>query len=205
MALAPEQTRQRIVAAADALFGERGFDGTTTRDIADRAGVNKALLHYHFGTKDELFQSLLDGYYERLAAVLAGALHEPAPLRGSVVALVDAYADFLAENRSFMRIVHREIASGHHVERIVARTLPMFRLGVSWLERTLPGGTDDLEVIHLLASVYGMVATWFAYGEVLAKLTGRDPFSPESLAARKRHVHRVVELLVADLEERRAP
>ena len=57
------ETRQRILEAADGLFGELGFDVTTTRDIAERSGVNKALIHCHFGTKDDLLEALLDGYY----------------------------------------------------------------------------------------------------------------------------------------------
>lgn len=47
--------RQAILAAATEEFGEHGYDGTTTRGIAARAGVDPALLHHHFGTKADLF------------------------------------------------------------------------------------------------------------------------------------------------------
>ena len=47
--------RERILAAATEEFGEHGYDGTTTRGIASRAGVDPALLHHHFGTKADLF------------------------------------------------------------------------------------------------------------------------------------------------------
>jgi hypothetical protein len=117
--------------------------------------------------------------------------------------VLDAYADFLAENRSFTRIVQREVASGRHVERIVERTLPLFRLGTAWLGRALEETPNNLDATHLLTSVYGMVVTWFTYGEVLHRLTGEDPFSPSALDARKRHVRRVVALLSSEVEERR--
>lgn len=47
--------REQILAAAIEEFGEHGYDGTTTRAIAARAGVDPALLHHHFGTKADLF------------------------------------------------------------------------------------------------------------------------------------------------------
>jgi AcrR family transcriptional regulator len=43
-----------ILEAADELFAEVGFDATTTREIATRAGVNEALIHYHYEGRDEL-------------------------------------------------------------------------------------------------------------------------------------------------------
>jgi len=197
-----EQTRKKILGAADTLFGELGFDVTTTRDIAERSGVNKALIHYHFGTKDELLEALLEGYYTGLGKELEAALGRRQGLAAQVEDLLDAYADYLAEHRSFTRIVQREVASGRHMERIVERTLPLFQLGVSWLELGLKRAPKDFDAIQLLTTVYGMVVTWFTYGEVLARLTGKDPFSPAALASRKRHVHKVVALLLCEVQPR---
>jgi len=201
----PDETRERILGAADELFGQLGFDVTTTRDIAARSGVNKALIHYHFGTKDDLLEALLEGYYARLATALRAALGKRGTPRVQLETLLDAYADFLADNRSFTRIVQREVASGRHVERIVERTLPLFQLGVAWLREALPHAPRGAEATHLLTSVYGMVVTWFTYGEVLQRLTGKDPFSPASLGARKRHVRRVVALLLRALDPQEVP
>lgn len=198
----PDLTRKQILDAADALFGEKGFDVTTTRDIAQRSGVNKALIHYHFGSKDDLLEALLEGYYAKLGASLGAALARRQGLANQVEDLLDAYADFLAEHHAFTRIVQREVASGRHVERIVERTLPIFRLGVDWLGTSLERPPKDFEAVHLLTTVYGMVVTWFTYGEVLRRLTGKDPFAPASLAARKRHVRKVLHLLLAEVEER---
>jgi AcrR family transcriptional regulator len=51
----PEVTRRSILAAARSRFGEAGFDRATIRSIAAEAGVDPALVHHHFGTKQELF------------------------------------------------------------------------------------------------------------------------------------------------------
>lgn len=199
----PEATRARILTATDELLGSLGFDAMTTRDIAERSGVNKALIHYHFGSKDDLLAAILDGYYDRLTSVVVAALDRRTRPLEQIAEVLDAYADFLAENRTFCSIVQREVASGRHVERIVARTLPMFRLGTQWLERIAPDAPPGLEVVNLLTSVYGMVVAYFTYGRVLEQLTGTDPFSPDALAARRRHVRAVVTLLFKDLSRSR--
>lgn len=195
----PDETKAKILAATDQLFGELGFDATTTRDIAERSGVNKALIHYHFGSKDELLVSLLDDYYRRLTAALLVAMGRSTDLEHQATDVLDAYADFLAANLTFCRIVQREVASGRHVERIVLGTLPAFRLGAQWLGRLGAEVPPGLELDQLLTSVYGMVVTYFAYGRVLQRLTGKDPFSPAALAVRKRHVRTVVGLLFREL------
>ncbi len=65
--------RERILAAAAAEFGERGYDGATMRAIAERAAVDPALLHHYFGAKSELFTATVDVPLDP-ARLLPGAL-----------------------------------------------------------------------------------------------------------------------------------
>jgi len=55
-----EETRQRILAATRELYANKGSRGTTTREVADRAGVNEATLFRHFGTKQQLLSAMLE-------------------------------------------------------------------------------------------------------------------------------------------------
>jgi AcrR family transcriptional regulator len=195
----PDATKARILAATDQLFGDLGFDATTTRDIAARSGVNKALIHYHFGSKDALLVALLDDYYGRLTTALLAAMGRRTAIEEQAMDVLDAYADFLAGNRTFCSIVQREVASGRHVERIVEGTLPTFQRAKQWLGQLGIGAPAGLELDQVLTSVYGMVVTYFTYGRVLQRLTGKDPFSPEALEARKRHVRVVAGLLFCEI------
>ncbi len=54
-----QDTRARLLAAATGLFAERGFHGTTVREIAERAGANVAAANYHFGSKEGLYLGVL--------------------------------------------------------------------------------------------------------------------------------------------------
>lgn len=73
-------TPDRILDAAEALFAERGYDGVSTRAITDLAGVRLNLLSYHFGTKENLFQAVID---RRVDVVVERRAEALARLRGS--------------------------------------------------------------------------------------------------------------------------
>jgi AcrR family transcriptional regulator len=64
-------TRERILAAAGALFAERGLRGATMREIARRAGANLASAHYHFGSKEALYLAVASEMFHALERSLA--------------------------------------------------------------------------------------------------------------------------------------
>ena len=194
--------REKILAAADQLFGEVGFDVASTREIAERAGVNKAMLYYHFKGKDELLEALLDDYYERMTGMLSAMLTDGDGVEDRVAVLVDAYVDFLVEHRNFSRIVQREVVSGRHIERVTRLTMPVFRTGTKLLQAAFPktrGG--PWEASQVLVSFYGVVIAYFGFADVIAGLTGADPLAPEAIAARKAHLRQMVSLVLGSLRE----
>lgn len=196
--------RERILEAADRIFGQVGFDAATTREIAEQAGVNKALIHYHFKSKQGLLQSLLDRYYERLVQTLSQALLEEGPLLSRMMEMTDAYIDFLEQNRNFGRIVQREAAGavGNNRERIREHMVPLFEMGRRAIQEAYPSTREGaLAADQLLVSFYGIIITYFTYSDLLADLTGADLMSPKGLAARKLHVRRMLELTLGAIQE----
>lgn len=73
---APAPTGDRVLAAATDLFARRGFHGTSIRDIAERAGVNVAAGHYHYGSKKGLYLRVLRDQFAQIRATL----HRRGPL-----------------------------------------------------------------------------------------------------------------------------
>lgn len=198
-------TREAILDAADHLFGEVGFDAASTRRIGELSGVNKALIHYHFRDKDELWGSVLDRYYARLTATLRGALENDAALRDRLIGLGNAYLEFLADNLGFARMVQSEIADGRHVQRITTLMTPLFETGAALVEAEYPSTrTGPLSAAQLLVSFYGMAASWVLYAPVVQGLTGDDPLSSSGIAAREAHLARMVDLVMAALDDARA-
>jgi len=82
--MAGEERRHQIVAVAMELFSERGFQGTTTREIAQAAGVSEAMVFRHFATKEELYAAILDH-----KACSSGSKFEPAEMVADAISSKD--------------------------------------------------------------------------------------------------------------------
>jgi AcrR family transcriptional regulator len=203
---AKEKPKEKILAAADQIFGEVGFDAATTREIAERSGVNKALIHYHFKSKEGLLEALLDGYYEKLGETLRAALLGDGDLRSRLLELVDAYLSFLRQNRNFGRMVQREASGGRHMDRISSHMVPLFELGTHMLKELFPGSrTGALAAEQMLVSFYGIIITYFTYSGVIEHLLGSDPMADGPFEARRAHVRRMVDIVLAAVEAEPAP
>jgi AcrR family transcriptional regulator len=102
-----EQTRAAITEAALALFRERGYEATTMRAIAERAGVSTGNAYYYFGSKEELIQEFYTrSHAEHLAASRAVLEHErdfTARLGGTLRALIDVLAPYHAFAATFYK------------------------------------------------------------------------------------------------------
>lgn len=98
-----DDSRERVIAAATALFAEHGYDGTSTRQIANQVGLNVATVAYHAGSKAELYQEVMRRAYAAEAQHLARALASfhasaAADATDAVRSLVGAYIDFCLAN-----------------------------------------------------------------------------------------------------------
>jgi AcrR family transcriptional regulator len=103
--------RQRIVAAAVALFAEQGYDATSVNQVVAEAGVAKGALYHYFGSKDDLlyevYRELVDRQLAGLQSILARRLEPAATLRALIDDLVVTTAASAAEAKVFARESHR--------------------------------------------------------------------------------------------------
>jgi TetR/AcrR family transcriptional regulator len=108
----PVETKERILAAAEELFSQSGFDGTRVDDIAERAGVNKALIYYYFQSKNEILKTLFSGLIEDARRMLVRAMEgTPEVWSGdNFRALFDAYIRFVTEKRKIIAVAIAESA-----------------------------------------------------------------------------------------------
>jgi AcrR family transcriptional regulator len=101
----------QILDVAEELFAGRGYEGTSVRDIAQKAEVNVAMISYYFGSKEKLLENLILNRTERTSLVLADLtqdLHmDPWEKMERVV---DYYVDRMLDNRNFHTIMSRQIS-----------------------------------------------------------------------------------------------
>ena len=99
---------------AEVLFAEKGFNGTSVRDIAEKAHVNLAMISYYFGSKDKLLESLFDYRGEHIKLKLESMVEDKT--LGSfekLDLLIDHYIEKIMNQQCFSRIMVREQVVNH--------------------------------------------------------------------------------------------
>jgi len=168
-----EETRRRLIDAAIRLFGERGFVGASTRDIARLAGVNAPALQYYFDSKEGLYQACAEhlsasaeAHFEPVLvaaeAVLADAKASREALIGAFTALQDAIADHLLVNQEAQhrRLFIAQEQAGHGVtrepvERPAKRR--MSQVGAALVARLSGRPADDPLTLLRLMTAHGQL------------------------------------------------
>ncbi len=99
---------------AEILFAEKGFNGTSVRDIAEKAHVNLAMISYYFGSKDKLLESLFDYRGEHLKLKLESMLDDKTlNSLEKMDLLIDHYIEKIMNQQCFSRIMVREQVVNH--------------------------------------------------------------------------------------------
>ncbi|UCH11557.1 MAG: TetR/AcrR family transcriptional regulator [Fidelibacterota bacterium] len=121
-----EETRLRILEAAEAAFAAKGFEGANMREIAQTAGVNKFMLYYHFDNKETLFTTVLQSNLQPAFQQLGAILSQPVPLEEALTQVYDLYAGLFEQKGERLRaFMAREIAAGApHVKPVFASIAP---------------------------------------------------------------------------------
>ena len=120
----PEQengsTKERLLQVAKELFAQKGFHGTTTREITRRAGTNLSSLYFHWQSKENLYISvyrhlfqLVAGLAQEVVDLLEGGLRSHKPLEEVIDPVVDRALEFFDANRHLARLnLHRVLEDG---------------------------------------------------------------------------------------------
>src|SRR6187402_3423361 len=107
---ADHSTEEKIKLAARKVFTQKGFSAARTRDIADEAGINLALLNYYFRSKQKLFEQIMFEKVQLLFGHLAPALFDPTTsLDIKIERMVTLYIDMIIENPDLPIFVLSEI------------------------------------------------------------------------------------------------
>lgn len=105
----------QILEVAETLFAEKGFDGTSIRDISKQAKINIAMVSYYFGSKERLLESLILHKTSGLKMQLELLLEENLDPIAKINKLIELYINRINCNRGIYRILHFELSSKKHV------------------------------------------------------------------------------------------
>jgi TetR/AcrR family transcriptional regulator len=190
-------TRERVLQVAQALFAERGYRGTSLRDIAKRIGIKAPSLLHHFPSKQQLYLAVLDKMFESLEdaanAIAWGRGSRQERMRQAVGDAID----FIAGHRDFVRIMGKEMADESGVGRLVLkrRLPPLFSTAVNFIFRGQRDGEfrSEVDPLHFMWSLNSITIGYFTTAAMIRRLWSMNLLEPAMIERRKREVIDMVE------------
>ncbi|MCD6044413.1 MAG: TetR/AcrR family transcriptional regulator [Burkholderiales bacterium] len=185
-AIKPEHiTRTRILDAAEELFMQHGFEGTSMRQLTSRAGVNLAAVNYHFGSKDALIEAVfrrrLDPMNTARIAELAkleggGGLSPEAIIRAFVGPSLRLVEDAKSGGRNFTRLLGRTYTEPSKTLRALIGQMyaPTMERYKAALERALPQMPRE-ELVWRMHFMFGTLAYTLAATDTVQLIAGCKP------------------------------
>jgi AcrR family transcriptional regulator len=193
-----ERTRESIRRAALAEFAERGLGGARMDSIAGRAGIDKKLIYYYFGSKEGLFLAALELTYADIRAAEAGLqLDELDPVEAIRRLVTFTWNHFIAHPEFLALLNSENLHRAQHLKRslqIREMNSPIVRMLDDLLERgrrtgVFRGGVDPLQLYITIAA---LPFFYISNSATLSTVFGRDLMTPKAQAERLSHTIDVV-------------
>jgi AcrR family transcriptional regulator len=193
-------TEARIKEAAKKIFLEKGYEGTTTRDIAREADLNMALLNYYFRSKEKLFTQV----YEELAGMyfkeLLGLMNSPMTLKEKIVAIIDNHFEMLVRNMQLGTFISTEfkreperLCKVLNIEKVLEDNLLQLQLK----EAIGRGEARSIDFKHVLAFIIANVQHPFDTQQLNMKIWNMT--QTEYFAFAQRHKELSKEMIITFL------
>jgi AcrR family transcriptional regulator len=197
-------TRDRVLQVALALFADRGYRGTSLRDIARRIGIKAPSLLHHFPSKQQLYLAVLDRIFNSMEDSAHMIMASPGGPRDQMRKAIADSIDFIARDPDAMRLLWKEFADESGVGRQVMkrRLPPLNAIGMNFIFRGQREGAfrTEIEPFSFLQTLNSLITGYFTTAAVVKRLFNVNMFDPKSIERRKREVIDVVErtLFVSD-------
>ena len=186
--------RSAILAAARAEFSAKGLTGARVNEIAARAGVNKQLIYYYFGSKEDLYRAALEVVYTEIRTQERSLKLGDMQPEEAMATLIGFSFDYLAEHPDFIGLLNHENAQGaRHVRDSSAirdTNSPLIELIAKTLARGIRARVfrRGIDPVELYISVAGMSYFFFSNRLTLSSIFGRDLSSGDAVSAYRAHV-----------------
>ncbi|MGE7688507.1 TetR/AcrR family transcriptional regulator [Lysinibacillus sp. NPDC097214] len=121
------ERRNEILDAADELFGQKGFDGTSTNDILEKVGIARGTLYYHFKSKEDIMDALIERYNAQiLGAAKEIAVNKSIPVNERIIRVVTALNISGGNGKEIIDHIHKPQNALMHqkIQKVIMNGLP---------------------------------------------------------------------------------
>lgn len=155
-------TSDKILSAAQKLFEEKGFDLTSVREIASLAGVNVALINYHFGSKENLLLAIMENSMDSTRLKLSDINNSSEAPTEKLKQVIALYVNKIFANGKYYQLIHRELSNALRPE-LVEAIVKISNRNSNELRKLLEEGQKkktfrkDADVELVMATIFGII------------------------------------------------
>jgi len=196
-------TKEKILAAAEEVFSEKGFAGARVDEIAEVSGVNKRLIYAHFGNKENLYKDILNRVYGRLVEMEASQ-NMALPADEVLKRYIENAFEFLSQNPNFISLVmHENLNKAKYVDS--SGIVPLKSKSITALQKVLQRGIDesifkkDFDINEIVFAVNMFAFSYFSNIYTMPKLIKIDLNDKD---ARRRRSTMVADMIINYLKNR---
>lgn len=194
--------KDEIVAEATKLFAERGYEGASMGDLAERVGLRKASLFHHFPSKDVLYATVLRNLLESVGQAIQEALSAEGSYAARLDGLNAALTAVLGAQPHAARLLVREAMDWGPVmrDKLGQQVADVLAAGLAFAKAGQREGafSSDVDPVQLVVSLMGLHFMPFALSDVVERFAGTSPFASSFMSDRQRAVREQVRRLVLD-------
>lgn len=199
-----EDSKRRILEAAENEFARRGYEGARLREVATAAGVHHALLHHYYGDKEGLFRAVIEQATSQVSREAYALMGSTSDIRALVEGYIHTMVDYFAANRRIISIFHfvsldEDSPAFALCADILEKTIdPLLAAGAATIELAQKEGTlrADISSRRLVSIVIGAAGFVFHEHHFFDRFFGQEVRSPEMLAE---HKEATIKLLASGL------
>ena len=193
----PEATREALLRAGAEMFAAAGYEGVRVEALARRAGVNKAMINYHFGGKRRLYVAVIRSAFAELGARVEGLRRSERPPAELLAEFIASFAELATQRRPGVPalVIREALAPGELSRELVPAMANVYRGVREILERGIRDGSfravdPILAHMNLIGSLVFFFATEPMRRRVLAQL--ESPIEPPSAEAYVQYTQQLV-------------
>ncbi|NII84402.1 MULTISPECIES: TetR/AcrR family transcriptional regulator [unclassified Pedobacter] len=153
--------KQAILAAAEKLFCETGYEGTSTRQIAKESGANMAMINYYFGSKEGVFVEIMNERIAGFASQLKIINEDKISALEKLHKVIEGYVNRIMSNTAFHKMMHRELSLTQRPE-MYDKIKDAMSQNMQLIDRIITGGIEDgsfnkVDVRMVIATIMGTI------------------------------------------------
>lgn len=191
-----QAARDKALDAALSLFSEQGYRATSMRQIADGAGISMGNVYYHFDSKEAIFETLLDRFWDRVLdpELRLNKVFEARAFPDDISGLADAIRDLVEENPSEMLLIYVDVIEfrGEHIHKFYVEMTRRYReyYGEALARKQADGEIGEVDPVFAVTLTIRFLVYYFTVERCFGLPDHMGMPTPQAIEELSRLLHR---------------